>query len=254
MAGTISSSDAFAVLAGEFTALARAMSEHDPDGLHAGRVVQFAAHAIPGAEHAGVTIIRNGGQPRTLFATGELPQRVDDLQYEFGEGPCLQALTQSDVVWSTDLSTDRQWPNFAPRAVELTGVRSMLSFRLFLTGNQRGALNFYATSPRALGEQVVSLGAVFASYASLTLLNEVHRDQVMNLERALESNREIGVAIGILMAREPCTQSQAFDKLRSASQRLHRKLRDIAEQVKRTGELPRLPAATEDRRHPGGGT
>jgi hypothetical protein len=158
------------------------------------------------------------------------------------------------VVWSTDLSTDRQWPNFAPRAVERTGVRSMTSFRLFLTGNQRGALNFHATAPHALGEQVVSLGAVFASYASLTLLNELHRDKVMNLERALESNREIGVAIGILMARELLTQQQAFDKLRKASQQLHRKLRDIAEQVKQTGELPRLPAATEDRRHRGGGT
>jgi AmiR/NasT family two-component response regulator len=41
--------------------------------------------------------------------------------------------------------------------------------------------------------------------------------EIFDLERALESNREIGVAMGILMAREMCTQSQAFNRLRTAS-------------------------------------
>ena len=62
------------------------------------------------------------------------------------------------------------------------------------------------------------------------------------MERALESSREIGTAIGILMARELCTADQAFDLLRVASQHTHRKLRDIAAHVKETGALPDLPA------------
>ena len=62
--------------------------------------------------------------------------------------------------------------------------------------------------------------------------------EIFDLERALESNREIGVAMGILMAREMCTQSQAFNRLRTASQQLNRKRRDIADDVKRTGQLP----------------
>jgi hypothetical protein len=44
--------------------------------------------------------------------------------------------------------------------------------------------------------------------------------------------------MGILMAREMCTESQAFNRLRTASQQLNRKLRDIADDVKRTGQLP----------------
>jgi AmiR/NasT family two-component response regulator len=70
--------------------------------------------------------------------------------------------------------------------------------------------------------------------------------EIFDLERALESNREIGVAMSILMAREMCTQSQAFNRLRTASQQLNRKLRDIADDVKRTGQLPvRAPSASE---------
>lgn len=59
-----------------------------------------------------------------------------------------------------------------------------------------------------------------------------------NLRLALESNRRIGTAIGILMAQRRITDDAAFELLRSASQRGHRKLRDIAEDVVLTGALP----------------
>jgi AmiR/NasT family two-component response regulator len=63
-------------------------------------------------------------------------------------------------------------------------------------------------------------------------------EQVANLEQALQSNREIGVALGVLMAHHRVTQDQAFTLLRVASQNLHRKLRDIASDVVETGALP----------------
>jgi hypothetical protein len=59
-----------------------------------------------------------------------------------------------------------------------------------------------------------------------------------NLQLALASNRRIGTAIGILMAHRRITDSAAFELLREASQRDHRKLRDIAEDVILTGALP----------------
>jgi hypothetical protein len=52
----------------------------------------------------------------------------------------------------------------------------------------------------------------------------------------------IGTAIGILVARESIVRSEAFERLRSASQNLHRKLHDIAEEVCETGVLPELVA------------
>ena len=64
------------------------------------------------------------------------------------------------------------------------------------------------------------------------------RAQIEHLNRALESNRRIGMAIGIVMARHGLTPDEAFGALRMASQRSHRKLRDIAEDVVFTGEIP----------------
>jgi hypothetical protein len=62
-----------------------------------------------------------------------------------------------------------------------------------------------------------------------------------NLEEALATNREIGQAIGILMATDHVTAEQAFEKLRTASQHTHRKLREIAAEVAETGALTRPP-------------
>jgi ANTAR domain/GAF domain len=218
--------------------LVRAMSAGESEGLKVPRVTQFAAAAVPGAEHAGISLIRGNQPAETVAASSDLPLQVDKIQYDTGEGPCVQALIRSDLVWSGDLSKDQQWPRFAPRAVEATGVRSMASYRLFLTQDVRGALNFYSAQPQAFDRLALSVGALFASYASLTLLNDLHRDKIMNLERALESSREIGCAIGILMTRDLCTREQAFDLLRAASQHTHRKLRDIAAEVAETGTLP----------------
>jgi ANTAR domain len=55
-------------------------------------------------------------------------------------------------------------------------------------------------------------------------------------------SREIGTAMGVLMARNQMTQEEAFEALRGASQHLNRKLRDVAAEVVDTGVLPDLPA------------
>ncbi len=53
----------------------------------------------------------------------------------------------------------------------------------------------------------------------------------------MDSNREIGVAMGILMHQHRLTRDQAFDLLRVASQDTNRKLADVAEDVADTGVL-----------------
>ncbi len=83
------------------------------------------------------------------------------------------------------------------------------------------------------------------------------RQAAADLSIALDSNRAIGAATGILMARHQVTQPQAFDLLRVASQTRHVKLREIAREVVETGALaPRAekarPAKGSDRQGPGG--
>lgn len=213
-------------------------------------VVQFAARAVPAAQHCGLTLIRPNRRPETVAATGEIPLEVDKLQYATGEGPCLQASEDSpesgEVVRSPDLITDDRWPAFTRACVEQTPVRSMLGVKLVLAGPDRGALNFYSEDLNTFTEVDAAMGAIFAPFAALALQNTLHARDVANLETALHSSRQIGTAMGILMARQLITSEQAFAQLSTASQQLNRKLRDIAADVERTGQLPKLPSPSPD--------
>lgn len=63
-------------------------------------------------------------------------------------------------------------------------------------------------------------------------------EAVEGLEAALSTNRQIGAAVGIVMARQGLTQTEAFQVLSKASQDQNRKLREVAEDVVFTGEVP----------------
>jgi DNA-binding response OmpR family regulator len=69
------------------------------------------------------------------------------------------------------------------------------------------------------------------------------------LQTALESNRQIGVAVGVLMSREKVTSELAFDMLRLRSNHTNRKLRDVADEVALTGHLPQHPSRSAGSSH-----
>ena len=195
-----------------------------------------------------MTMVDGHRPPRTTATSDELPYQWDQLQYEHGEGPCLGAIITNGVESAPDLRTENRWPLFARAIVDQTPARSMLSFGLFLTEENRAALNLYATRPGAFTEQSAATGSMFAAYASMALLAAARQDKAHHLTRALETNREIGVAMGILMANGKLTTQQAFAQLITASQHLNRKLHDIAADVALTGALPQVALKLVKRR------
>ena len=66
------------------------------------------------------------------------------------------------------------------------------------------------------------------------------------IRAALDSNRVIGTAVGIVMANYRLTAQQGFDLLVTASQHSNRKLRDIAADVTATRTLPMRPTTIDD--------
>jgi hypothetical protein len=204
-------------------------------------IVEHAAAAIPGAEDAAITIKRGTQRYQTIASTGPLPLQVDEIQYRTLEGPCLQALEDHHVLRSDDLGTDARWPTFGPEAAAGTEVVSMMSHRLFLENSDTiGALNLYSRKPAAFAQLELTALDDLATHCAIALTTVAEREENQHLRAALETNRDIGVAIGILMATKLVTKQQAFDALRITSQHTHRKLHLIALDVIETGELPRF--------------
>jgi AmiR/NasT family two-component response regulator len=69
------------------------------------------------------------------------------------------------------------------------------------------------------------------------VVSSASRRTILSLETALESNRQIGIAVGVIMATHRLTPERSFEMLRLASMNHNRKLRDIAESVVMTGTL-----------------
>jgi len=67
------------------------------------------------------------------------------------------------------------------------------------------------------------------------------RERIAHLEIALQTNRRIAMAIGILMARRGLTEEAAFGELRAVSQRRAMKVRELAGYVVEAGDLPESP-------------
>ena len=224
-------------LAAQFAAVARALESQPSVEATLQRVVDVARLIVPGCHHAGVTLLRRG-RPETPAATDEVSTEVDRVQYEAGEGPCLSAIVEQDTFRTGDLATEDRWPRFSRPAVERTGVRSVLAYRLFTDEDTFGALNLYSRQVGAFDDDALAVGSILASHAALALARAREREQIAGLEQAVASNRSIGMAIGILMAIHRVSQQEAFDLLRVTSQRANRKLRDIADDVVLTGTLP----------------
>ena len=57
--------------------------------------------------------------------------RADQLQYELGEGPCLDAVWEQDTFRIDDLTVEPRYGDWSRRVVAETGIRSSLSLQLF---------------------------------------------------------------------------------------------------------------------------
>jgi hypothetical protein len=194
---------------------------------------------IPGARWASITQRHENGGFVTVAASADIARRVDDVQYALGDGPCLLAL--DGMVVAIDAETFRlRWSEFATRVVADTPVRSVLSQPLspMSPSAALGSLNLYSDRPEGFVPAAVTAAAEVAAACALALVALTARGRADHLLVALENSRQIGAAVGIVMARSRCTYEQGFATLRTASQRTHRKLRDVAEEIVFTGDVP----------------
>jgi GAF domain-containing protein len=197
-------------------------------------IVDLAVETVPGCEHAGISLV-HARVISTPATTDAVALRLDALQTEVGEGPCLNAIIDERTYRSDDLGAEDRWPAFSPRAVAETGVLSMLGIRLFARARTLGALNLLSTRRHAFDDESLAVAALFAALAAVAL-NAAQTEESLKL--ALSSRDVIGQAKGILMERHKISDETAFQRLVAGSQRLNVRLRSVAEDLVATGLEP----------------
>lgn len=192
------------------------------------QITEAAVQVLPGVHYANITIRHEDGRLETVAPTDDLLLDVDAAQFQLQEGPCYDAATDSTYVASPHLAADERFPRYARVAVD-AGIRAQAGIRLFDTPQPtaRGALNLYSRDVGTFSDMDM-VASLFSHQAAVALDYARH---VQNLEQALATRREIGIAVGIVMERYDLNEQRAFGFLTRLSQTSNVKLRDVASRV-----------------------
>jgi signal transduction protein with GAF and PtsI domain len=208
------------------------------------RVVD-ATRTVVGVDGAGLTLAHEDGPPRWVATSDRAMELLEQIQQDFGEGPCLAAYAEDRVVAVEDLGRAPRWDRIAAVVGQLQ-VRGMVSVPVRLAGQAVGTLDAYSTSPRAWSAQEIdALGALAAVTADLvrTATELANREiEVAQLRQALVGRIWIEQAKGVLAGTRGISPDAAFQQLREQARSSRRKLADLAQEVVQDAQRERIAA------------
>lgn len=210
-----------------FGEVARALAKRGDANETLQQIVLLAVEHLDACEYAGISLVEHK-KITSPASSNDVPRALDQIQSETGQGPCIDAIKERELFETGDLRNEDRWPDFSTLAFDQTGVLSIISLRLFIEENTMGALNLYSRQPNAFDDSDVAMGSAFAAHAAVAMQSSRREGE---LEEKARNRDVIGQAKGILMARSDVDEDRAFEMLKSASQRMNVKLREVAEQI-----------------------
>ncbi|MFF6808347.1 ANTAR domain-containing protein [Streptomyces sp. NPDC012403] len=211
-------------LAEALTAAARQLHETSTPESTLDTAVRLAVDLVPGADHAGISVIGRDNRRSTLAWTDDVVRTAEeDGDPGAGHQPYWHRLWNTPVAEVEDSENDE-----GDDALSGLGLRSVLSLRLRADRRRLTVLTAYARKPRAFDETALRIGRLFTAHVGIALDSATVREQ---LTEAMRTRDLIGQATGILMERLDIDAAGAFDSLVRASQRENVKLRDLARRI-----------------------
>ena len=200
------------------------------EALH--RVCQQAVHAIGEADFASVTLL-GPDRPYVAATTGDHVHPIDHVQYQAGDGPCVEAAKTRQVVRVTVPEVVDRWPAFATSSAE-AGIGSYLCAPLFVDDEHHGSLNLYHSDTHGFSGLEAALLRLYTTSAEAALQSSHRhlraRRHIEQLQQALTSRAVIDQAKGIIMGAHRIPADEAFAMLVAKSQRQNVKLHHLAAQ------------------------
>ena len=197
------------------------------------RVVATAA-ALFGADGTALMLADRDQVLRNLAVSDRRAGRLEELQAEHGEGPCVDAFDDKETVAADDLVADDRWPDFSPAAVE-RGLRAVLASPIPYSDQAVGVVAVLAGRPHAWTEAEQDAIVAFTELAAMLILNAMEAAErgrlAGELQVALDSRVVIEQAKGVLVGRHGLTTRQAFERLRRMARDQRRPLSEVARRV-----------------------
>jgi hypothetical protein len=190
---------------------------------------------------AAISLVFDGANAGTLGSSGSSARRYDELQFTFGEGPCLESVARRVPVLVLDLSdpTDTRWPAYGP-AMLANDIRFVFAMPVVVAGEHVGALDLFRAMPGRLNGEQVAGAVIAAELAGIPLLDLMDGDlkaaagdpgsdawtELNSLSRA-----EVSQATGMLVAQLGVEPTEALVRLRAHAYATGRTATDVARDI-----------------------
>jgi len=167
----------------------------------------------------------SGSASETVCASDEIAFRIDELQFDLGEGPCWEAFVSRAPVLVPDVRGEAHphWPVF-DEAVRVTDAGAMFAFPLYVGSTGIGSLGLYRTTPGQLDDEAVHDAEALAGTVAKHLLRRIlvaaatdgaaPGSQSDPWQDSPHDRREIHQATGIVMNQLDLPVGAAFARLR----------------------------------------
>ena len=173
---------------------------------------------------ASVSLTHDGSTRGTFGSSGDMSRRLDELQFTFGEGPCLDAVRQGRPVLVPDLGdpAEDRWPAFAG-ALLRSEIRAVFALPVTIASQQIGALDLFRRRAGELTGSALAGGMLAAELAALPLMDlmnsgvdwDVDQDGDGFEQLASLSRVEVYQATGMLIGALDVGPTEALLRLRA---------------------------------------
>ncbi|GIF01834.1 GAF and ANTAR domain-containing protein [Paractinoplanes rishiriensis] len=181
----------------------------------------------------GVSVMAADGGYGMAAASDLATERIEELQFTFGEGPCVDAFASRRPVLIADLDDQgaRRWPVYTP-AVYKAGIRAVFAFPLQVGAAQLGVLDVFRTHAGTLSRAEIGQAVAFSDLAVTTLLDgqdQAHGEH--DVDGAIEHGAALWQAQGMVMVMLGVTLAEALVRLRAHAYTTGRRLSEVAADV-----------------------
>lgn len=185
------------------------------------------------ATGVGVSVMAGDGVHGLTAASDPVTERIEELQFTLGEGPCIDAFATSRPVLIPDLDERvmRRWPVYGP-AVQDEGIRAVFAFPLQVGAVRLGVLDVFRTQAGPLSRTQIGQAVMFADRAVTTLLDgqdQPRGDQ--ELDEAVGHRARLYQAQGMVMVQLKIPLAEAMVRMRAHAYAANRPLSEVAADV-----------------------
>ena len=213
----------------------------DRRGLAAADQICLACVMLFDVEAAAISAVYDGINMGTVGVSSPSARRYDELQFTYGEGPCLDAVHSRGPVASVDLAHPKElrWPAFRPALVANT-IRSVYAAPVVVAGEYVGALDLFRTLPGDWHAETSAGALIAAQMATLPFMDLLADDSVAAIsdpasdawtELSQFARAEVSQATGMLVAQLDVTPSQALVRLRAHAYATGRSATEVARDI-----------------------